>query len=159
MFRVYKKINRGFTLIELLISISILTLLSTMAFPVYNNMYASTKLEEAAIYVEEELFVARNFAVGGYNDASYGIFFEINEPGIDKIIRYQGESYATRNAAMDRTKNLDETISISTSFLGDEINFANGTGIPDNTGYVDVSYIDGNSRRISVNEYGIVLAD
>ena len=150
---------KGFTLVELLISISILTLLSMMAFPAFNNLYASTKPEEAAINVEEELLVARNFASSGYNDSDYGLYFDISEIGADRIIRYKGGSYADRIAAADIVTALDESIDITTTFFGNEINFANGTGAPANTGYVDIGYTGTSTGRISINEYGIILSD
>lgn len=152
-----KSLPAGFTLVELLISISILTLLSSLAFPVYNNLYASTKLEEAAIYAEEELMVTRNLAASGYNDSNYGLYFDISVSGIDKMIRYRGDSYVARETSYDVIKNFDEAIEVSSTFSGNEINFSNGTGAPSNVGSVDILYNDGSTRKIIINEYGIIL--
>jgi prepilin-type N-terminal cleavage/methylation domain-containing protein len=145
--------TKGFSLIELLITIGLTVSISLISVPLYANLQASTKLEESLAQVIDFLYFAREQSRAGLRDSAFGIYLD---PGGNRIVLYQGVSYAIRDVVYDRVLYFEPGVGIATTILLNEINFAKGTGAPDTIGQIEFDF-EGKKRTIEINQYGIPL--
>lgn len=142
--------KQGVTLIELLIAIGIMTLLAAVAVPIYGNFQNSSKVNEVSSVMTQAIRIAQQDAMAGVNNVNHGIkIFS------DHYVLYQGNSYDTRNSALDRGFAAEGTIQITNSINNNEINFSLGSGTPNATGTISISGQNEDAQIISINKYGI----
>lgn len=144
----------GFTLIEILIVIALFLLLSAASFSIYGNLSVSSQLDDAHSGILGTLRTARERAISRLNNSGHGVYFD--DAGLeDRYILYQGPSYAARDIGYDRILTLDSSLSLSTDFPSNDINFSMGRGIPNATGTVTITHSVKGLKYISVNRFGI----
>ncbi len=142
--------SRAFTLIELLIVISIIAILGTMIVPSFSKFQSSSLLSETAAQIEQNLRLARDKALAGFNDVGSGIYFDITN---NKYIIYSGNSYNSRLTAYDLEFSWDDSLEVSVS--SPEIIFLKGSGYASSTSYIQLKH-NGQIKTITVNSYGFV---
>ena len=148
---------KGFTLIELLIVIGMMTILFTATITIYGNWQNSTILHTTAVTVKEGLELAKARSNSGYDNTSHGVYFNINEGEDDEFIIYQGSDYLNRAADYDLRAEINNNLAISTSFIGDEINFSQGLGRPSASGIIVLTDSNtGEVKNIFINSLGII---
>lgn len=150
---------KAFTLIELLIVIGLILILAAASAPIYNSLQVQAQLDETSAQIVQTLRTAKERANARYNNASHGVFFDINLGGDDFYILYQGDSYDTRDTSYDREIKLASPLSfINSNFTltgaNIDVNFQKGSGRPDNVGSVILRHDVQGNRVISVNEKG-----
>lgn len=151
--------KNGFSFIEVLLVVGLIMILASLTIPVYGNLQVMKQSSEAVSEVVQVLRQARFNAIAGFNDASFGVYFDIDTGTKDKCVLYTGVSYATRDTEYDREIIFDNSISLSTTLSGDEINYSSGTGQPSNIGDVNLDISDYGIKTISINEIGIANED
>lgn len=95
--------------------------------------------------------------MSGYNDSPHGVYFNIDPAGEDKIIVYQGNSYAAREVNHDKEYIFDASLNLSTDITGNEINFSQGRGEPSQIG--EVSITNERTEKIAssaINSLGLI---
>lgn len=145
---------RGFTTIELLIVISITIILATAALPIYGSFQVSTQLNEQTSLLIQTYRTARQRSIVRYNGAAHGVYIDIQPSASDKVILYQGDSYATRVSEFDRMIVLDAGLSLSHTLSGDDVHFSPGHGVPSATGTVTLAHDASGNRTIDINAIG-----
>lgn len=148
--------SRGFSIVELLVVVSITILLTAMALPIYGNFQNSTYLNERTAEIIQSVRTAQVRSMARMNDKSHGVFFEINPNGPDRLILYQGIAYLNRDIAYDRAVILEDSLSLSTTLQGNEINFSRSMGLPSTTGSIVLTNALGKSMIITTNSLGMV---
>ncbi|MEK7453101.1 MAG: type II secretion system protein [Patescibacteria group bacterium] len=151
-----KNSQYGFTLIELLLVIGITLILAAASVPVYGNLQVSAQLNENTAQIIQAIRTARGRSIAGLNNASHGIYFEINAGSSDRFTLYQGSSYIGRNSLYDRVVTLDNALSILTTLSGNEVNFSKGLGVPNANGMVTLTHTVNSNRVIDINNFGVV---
>ncbi len=156
-----KKINqqKAFTLIEVLMAIGFLAMLSALAFSVYGGLRVFSGMNEAVPELVQVLREARSYARAGYGGAPYGVHFEINPDGEDSYTLYKGESFAERVPAFDRVFYPGKLLTLTTTLVGDEINFREISGVPGSSGTISFLTGSGESKTVAVNDLGFVSVD
>lgn len=149
--------TQGFTLIELLIVISVTIILAASTIPVYGGWQSMSQLNESKAQIVQMIRMARQYSIAGYNDTKHGVYLEINPNANDKAIYYQGDSYASRDSDYDLELLLDNTISITTTLSGQEVNFTKNNGLPSSQGIINIFNNINNSYQLEVNEIGVVF--
>jgi len=154
------KSKKGFTLVELLVVIAITIILAGAAVPIYGGLQVSGQLNETNSQIVQTLRIARQRSISRVNDATHGVYFEIDPIGDDSYTLYQGSSYATRMVGYDQVFAIDNPLSFSTTdfiLTGSQdvdINFSKGFGEPDNTGTMTLTHSVSGSNSFSVNSIG-----
>lgn len=144
-------------MIELLIVMGIVLLLAAVAVPIYGNLQSRSYLNERAAEIAQTLRLAKIRSIARVNDKPHGVYFDIiTSP--DKFILYQGTSFYEigRDTSYDRTVTLEDSLSLSTTLAGDDINFSRGLGKPNAFGNVVLTNAVGQSMTIAINNYGAV---
>ncbi len=154
--RFFRRGQSGFTLVELLLVIAIMLALAVAAAPLYGNIHPSTQLNDNIAQIIQTTRIARERSFSRFNNSSHGVYFEINPSGDDKLILYQGNSYALRDAGYDREVPLSSSLSLSTTLPGNEIHFSKGFGIPNATGTVTLTHETRGARIMGINDFGMV---
>lgn len=149
---------KGFTLIELLIVIGIVLISVAAVAPIYGNLQVSSQLNEDSSQLIQTLRLARERSMARLNNTQHGVYFEVNTPGQDKYILYQGVSYDSRNSSYDREVVLDEVLNFSLpgGVTEYEINFSKGLGVPNATGTITLTHDVSGTRFIVTNSFGMV---
>ena len=96
----------GFTLLELLLVVALTIMLAAAALPLYSNLQWTTQLGEIEARALGEIRLARELSSARYNDSQYGLYFEVNPGGADRMIFFRGRSYATRDQSSDLVTSL-----------------------------------------------------
>ena len=152
--------NKGFTLIELLIVIGIIIILFAATIPVYINWQNSAVLNTTAITIKENLELAKARSRSSYNNTSHGVYFSVIASGSDEVIIYQGGSYLNRVPEYDLITELDEALNLTTSLVGNEINFSQGLGQPSTDGSIILTNSNTEKvRSVFINSFGIIDAN
>lgn len=89
-------LRSGFTFIELLIVFALLAIFAGFAAMVSAPAIRNAEFDRTRETIRQELVAAQTDTIGGTQDASWGVAFSSN-----RITRYRGASYATRNSAYD----------------------------------------------------------
>ncbi|MCH7597463.1 prepilin-type N-terminal cleavage/methylation domain-containing protein [Patescibacteria group bacterium] len=147
----------GFTLIELLIVIGITLALVVVAIPIYGNLQVSSQLNDSMDQIVQTLRTARERSIARRNDSMHGVYFEINAPGDDRFILYQGDSFATRDSNYDRALTLSSSIMLSTTLSGDEVSFSKSFGGPNATGTVILTHDAQGARTVTITRIGSIF--
>ena len=135
----FKKVQKGFTLLEIMLSVAIIIVLAGAVSPFYVDWKNAVELDSAVAQIRQDLRLARARSLSGYNDSPHGVYFDIDPSGADKIIVYQGSSYAAREVGYDKEYEFDASLSLSTDITGNEINFSQGLGEPSQTGEISIT--------------------
>lgn len=148
--------NSGFTLIELLTVIGITLVLVVAVVPIYGNLQVSSQLNDSMDQIVQTLRTARERSIARSNDSAHGVFFEINAPGDDRFILYQGDSYAARDSNYDRALTLSSSIVLSTTLSGDGVTFSKSFGAPNATGTVTLTHDAQGVRTVTITRIGSI---
>jgi len=143
----------GFTLTELLITIGITLILAVAAFPIYGSLQVGAQLDAASVDIVQIMRTAQARSIARTNGSRHGVYFDIIA-GSDRVVLYQGNSYAARDSSYDRPLVLDSALSLSSNFSSEDINFLRGSGVPTATGTVTVAHEATGNRVIDINEVG-----
>lgn len=157
MFNLTKSNSSGFTLIELLLVTSLIMILVAGAAPLLSTYFTSTQLEETTSQTKQIIQTAHQRALAGVNDSDHGVYFEHNASSNDRIILFQGSSYAARNPDYDYAVTLDTALSYSSTLTNDAIVYSNRTGIPTTTGTLTISHANNTFNILELNELGVVI--
>ena len=143
--------NKGVTLIELLIAIAIMAIISAAAIPIYGNLQVSSQINENTTLIIQTTKTARQNSISRVNDLSHGVKFLT-----DSFVLYQGTDYNTRLADYDRLIPLSSSLSLSTTFTNNEINFSRSLGTPNETGIITINHSLGKTKTIQINKFGTI---
>ena len=156
--RIFGCAKKGFSLVEILVVAAITMVLAAMALPLYGNWQSSAYLNERTAEIVQTLRLAQARSVAGVNDSSHGVYFYINANGVDRFTLYQGGFFLdpSRDARYDRIIVLENSLSLSATFPGPDINFSRGWGLPDSIGTVGLTNAIGKSTQITVNGLGAI---
>lgn len=153
------KNDSGFTLLEFLLALALMILLTSAAFPLYVNMQWTAQLNDSTARVIGDVRLARELSSARSNDSQYGVYVDANPVGADRLIFFNGPSYAGRNPAYDRVTTFFDIIVLEKALStgGSEIVFSKNTGIPSATGTITLTHSGSNTTRtITINAYGMV---
>lgn len=143
-----KKSKSGFTLIEILISLGIFAILFAIGLPLSLDSYRNYILNSETSNLVTLIRRAESLALSNVHNSSHGIYIEE-----DRIILFEGESYAARNTAFDEEFERAEVVSISGPT---EIVFSALESKPN----AAVSFVLSNLlnvHRVDVNEHGAIF--
>ncbi len=150
--------RRGFTLMELLIVCTIILITIVGSTALYRNVQTSGQLNEQTSAIIQSLRTAHVHAFEGIGDTPHGVYFDINPTGDDRLVIYQGASYASRIQASDSINTFPSSVSLTLNLSTStpEIVFDRQSGIPSATGTVVLTLIGHGSRSIVINRLGMV---
>ena len=151
-----RKQSGGFTFIEVFLVIGIILIIAVAASPIYTGLQITSQLNENTTSIIQTIRIARERSAAGFNNASHGVYFEINAEGNDKYILYQGATFVTRDSTQDRVAVLDSALSLFTTLPSSDINFLKRLGIPNAVGIVTLTHDVSGTRTINLNELGKV---
>jgi prepilin-type N-terminal cleavage/methylation domain-containing protein len=148
--------KHAFTLIEVVIAVSLIAVLAGIGFPLYRQSRGAALLNESATRIVQDLRTARAQSTSGLNNSTHGVYFESNANDKDRMVIYEGASYAVRNSTLDRVTVFESILSVSTSLLGGEVVYDKSSGAPSAAGTITLTHSALGSRTISINALGIV---
>ena len=148
--------KQAFTLIEVVITVSLFAMLAGIGFPLYRQSHGAALLNESATRIAQELRTARAQSTSGLNNSKHGVYFESNANDKDRMVLYEGESYALRSSTLDRVTVFESILSVSTSLINGEVVYDKISGTPSAVGTITLSHSILGSRTISINALGIV---
>lgn len=135
----------GFSLFELIIVIALIAAIATFSVTLTDTAVRGQEFTRVRETIAQELTAARNDTVAGTRDAAWGVAFSSNA-----ITRFQGTTFATRNATLDRATQFGNEVMISGA---SEIDFVRPAGTP--TASTTILLSNGiRSARITVTETG-----
>lgn len=139
--------RRGFTLVEMLIVIALTAMLAGLGAVASFTFLRSQRLEATAETIVAEITRVRSDAFTQVNDTGHGV-----EVFTDRIVRFDGNSFATRNISKDAVTYFPSPVTLSGIY---ELDFAPGTLKPVNAGTIIVAD-DEQSYLITVSSYGVI---
>ena len=141
--------SRGFTVIELLLVVAIFFVIAGFAPAFYGRFFLQDAVAEAADRVAGSLRNAQGYSLAGKGSLPWGVALNGNV-----VVLFQGNSFATRNTALDRQVALPSSVSISGL---NETVFARVSGVPTAPLAVSLTASSGGiSRRVTMNALGVV---
>lgn len=146
----------GFTLIEVIIVIALGVTLLTALLPLYGNLQVSAQLNESTTQLIQMLRIGREWSIARRNNSSFGVFFDVREPGQSRAILFQGTSYAVRDPSIDRVFALAGVLSLSPTLVNGstEVVFTRASGIPSTSGMLTLTHATAGVRYITIHETG-----
>lgn len=138
---------KGFTLMELMIVLVFGLILYQLTVVFGMTSLTIQEMDRTTQTARSELALARNRAISGKNNSSWGVQFATSS-----VIQFQGSSYATRNAAYDLASPLSGNMVVGGTR---EFVFTSPYGKPVQAGTVTFS-MGGRTRSILVNMYGMI---
>jgi Tfp pilus assembly protein FimT len=135
----------GFSLAELLVVFTLFLMTFGITAALGGWSQRTQELDHAKETLRNDLLMARKDAISGSYDMSWGVRFTTST-----ITRFQGATYATRNATFDAVSDFGSHITIAGP---QEIVFQRPSGNPSVTGTITLT--DGNKTVTStINQYG-----
>lgn len=138
----------AFTLIEILLAVALLAMILAISLPLGQEYLNKNELENAKTLITQTIRSAQANAKAGKADAQWGV--RIND---NAITLFQGNSYATRNTA------VDVVISWSDRFDAtgvSELVFSKYNALPSTTGTITITGFELTSE-ITINTQGNLL--
>ncbi|QQS15464.1 MAG: prepilin-type N-terminal cleavage/methylation domain-containing protein [Candidatus Moraniibacteriota bacterium] len=143
-----KSSSQGFTIIELLLVVAIFFAVAGFAPAFYNRFFLQDAVVEAADRIAGSLRNAQGFSLAGKGSLPWGVALNGNA-----VVLFQGNSFATRNTALDRQIALPSSVSISG--LSETV-FARVSGMPTAPLTISLTASGGVSRSVLMNSLGVV---
>lgn len=140
--------NGGFTLYEMLLAVAVLTLIIGLGAPVYLGFQTRNDVDVAAQVTTAALRRAETLTKGLAQDSPWGVFATTSQ-----IIVFSGSSFVLRNPVYDETTDIAPSLALSGQ---NETVFAKFTGLPNASGTLIITAINGDARSISINSKGTV---
>jgi len=141
-------------MVELIVVIGIILITVAFASPIYGNLQVSSQMNENTAQIEQALRIARERSIAGLNNSRHGVKF-----ANDAYTIYQGSSFSTRDSSYDRKATINDALSISTTYINEDINFEKGSGLPDQVGTTTLRHRLGNEAKIINNDLGVVKTE
>ena len=141
-------VSRGFTVIELLLVMAIFFIIAGFAPAFYTRFLSQDAVSETADRVAGALRNAQGYSLAGKGNFPWGVALSGNA-----IVLFQGNSFATRNAALDRRVAVPSSVSVSGL---NETVFARVSGIPTAPLTISLTASGGALRTVSMNALGVV---
>lgn len=138
----------GFTLVEIILVVAIIAITAAATAPVYQSFQSRNDLEVAVNAIPPALRRAQVLAQAPDGDTSWGVRIQSGT-----IVVFQGASYAARNTTLDEVTDITSTI--TPSGLA-EVVFTKFTGLPNTTGTITLTNVNGTIRNITVNGKGMI---
>jgi len=140
--------KNGFTLIEVLLSIALITVLAGVAVPTYFTLFAKNDLDVAKNQVAQSLGRAAFLSLSSDGDTTWGVKILTGS-----VIIFKGANYAGRDVDYDEIYSISSSIIISglTEFVFNKL-----TGLPQTTGSITLTSVNGDTRTITINSKGTV---
>ncbi|KKU20067.1 MAG: hypothetical protein UX30_C0004G0015 [Candidatus Saccharibacteria bacterium GW2011_GWA2_46_10] len=140
-------IRQAFTAIETAITIAIVGITAGISVPMYRNFLIKNELDLASGQMVQAMRSAQIRSQSGTEDSKWGVFAP------DGTV-FRGESYETRDSAYDDAYPLPPSITVSGLM---EVTFDRLDGVPEQTGTVTLTAVNGESRSIAVNSNGMMF--
>jgi prepilin-type N-terminal cleavage/methylation domain-containing protein len=137
----------GFTFIELIVVVALILTISIASTGFYARFFTQNAASNAVDQITSSLRKAQIYSMMGKQNSQWGVKYTAN-----KIILFQGSSYATRNAVFDESFTVPNSVNV----VGlNEIVFYDLTGTPSATATISIS--GGNTNKsIIINSQGTV---
>ncbi|MDD4989423.1 MAG: type II secretion system protein [Candidatus Pacebacteria bacterium] len=147
--------SRGFSLVELLVVVGILAILVVVVGPKVVGFYSAYQLDTLSQDLVQTIRLADMRAMQSEGSSPYSVHL-VNGSG-GSFTLYRGTNFASRDTNYDEVHSLPNSLSLTYSGAGPEINFTKLEGITANTGSITITWPDGNqSKTVTVNSYGVV---
>ena len=140
--------SRGFTVVELLIVVAMFSLIAGFAPAFYSRFLSQDAVAETADRLAGSLRNAQGYSLAGKGNLPWGVALNGGA-----LVLFQGNSFATRNAALDRRVAVPSSVSVS-GFS--ETVFARVSGVPTAPLTVLLTASGGASRTVTMNVLGVV---
>ncbi|MBD3280812.1 prepilin-type N-terminal cleavage/methylation domain-containing protein [Candidatus Dojkabacteria bacterium] len=138
----------GFSLIEVLLVVALIAMAAGISATLYTDYQTRNELDLTAQKVTQAIRTAQTNAQSMKNNSTWGVYVTNNE-----ITVFEGVDYATRNTDSDFT--LEVSGRVNHSGIG-EIIFSKYYGVPDTTGDINLTAINGSTAQLVINEKGVV---
>ncbi len=140
--------QNGVTFIELILVVAIILTIGIMSTAFYSRFLTQNSVDNVTDQFAGQLRKAQIYTMMGKQSGGvWGVNYSSN-----RITLFQGNSYATRNTALDETFTVNANITVSGIT---DVTFARLTGIPSSSPTITVA--GNNSQNIlTVNSMGVV---
>lgn len=146
--------DKGITLVETLIVVALSLVIIVISAPLYGAFFTTSQIDERIDELIQTLRLTRERAAARVDDLPQGVHLVINLTGADEYVLYEGASYVPDPS--ERRIKLEDSLALSTTIAGADINFSRGMGVPNATGFITITQNGGVARTIQVNQYGAV---
>lgn len=141
--------RRGVTLLELLLVITIMSTLSVMTASFYSRFFVQNAVDNTVDQLVGQIRKAQFYAMmGKQSGGNWGVNFSSNT-----ITLYQGNTFGTRNAALDEKFSVNANISLGAF---SDINFTHATGLPASSQTINIMGPNNTTKTVTVNAQGVV---
>lgn len=137
----------GFTFIELIFSVGLLFIVFGLTTGFYIRFFTQNAVENTQRQLGASLRKAQMYAMMGKQNSNWGVNITSQ-----KIILFQGNSYASRTTVFDEVYAVNNNITIS-GFT--EVVYARITGLPSSAPTVTISGAN-EVKTVAVNAQGVV---
>ncbi len=141
----------GFTMLEMLVVISIFIVIAGLSFPPLSRFYTSQQVVDTRNQVVEAVRTAQARSMAQVRGMSHGVFFEQHQ-----FTLFQGPSFANRSTTLDIVFRVTESIDLTATFPESQILFLRGQQMPQATGTIMISHVNGRADQVQVFENGRV---
>ncbi|PJE76218.1 hypothetical protein COV04_00490 [Candidatus Uhrbacteria bacterium CG10_big_fil_rev_8_21_14_0_10_48_11] len=139
--------NAGFTLLELLFSITIFTLLSTVAFVSYRSYERRLTVQAVARDIISVLDTAKSRTLAAKNDISYGVHFSSSSYTL-----FAGETYTAGDVG-NEVHTVNDNVELYALSLtgGDDVLYSRVRGSTVNSGTISLRLVDEPSVNLTIS--------
>ncbi|OGH68731.1 MAG: hypothetical protein A3J66_02610 [Candidatus Magasanikbacteria bacterium RIFCSPHIGHO2_02_FULL_47_14] len=135
----------------MLVVVSIFVVIAGLSFPPLSRFYTSQQVIDSRSQVAEAIRTAQARSMAQIHGMSHGVFVEEH-----RFTLFQGPSFANRSTTLDTVFSVAESLNLSTTFPDNQVLFLRGEQIPQATGTVMISHINGRADQVEVLENGRV---
>src|SRR6185437_15686234 len=140
--QVHRLNRQAFSAIELILVVALVAIIGLSSIPFLSRFFVQSTTADTYARVLAELRQAQTYAMTGKQDGPWGVYY-----GANKIILYQGTSYATHNAPFDQVYAVNSNVLISGLT---DINFAQISGKPNAPATITITGTSNTTRTIQV---------
>ncbi|MBU1167645.1 prepilin-type N-terminal cleavage/methylation domain-containing protein [Patescibacteria group bacterium] len=144
------KTNKGFTLIELILVIALIAIMAAVAVPTVSSFSNRAQLDSTTDELRSALRLAQQRAMAVNQDSAFGVYFD---DGNKKFYIFRGANYGDFPAE-NVEFSYSGSLTISQSFVGNEVDFDKLYGTTSDTGTISINSSIGLSESIDVSALG-----
>lgn len=137
---------------ELLLVIAIIAIMAAMAIPVLGTFINRTQIDATTDDVVSALRYAQQKAAASQEDSRYGVYFD--DPN-NAFYIFRGDAFGV-NPSENIKYTYPNAITISQSFVGNEVNFEKLHGTTADTGTITITNTSGDTKQVTINSAGTI---